>query len=348
MVGFIIKFHVAPFDNPAGVFNGFGIMAQIPDHLFWRFEIELVGVEFKTVCIVKGISGLDTQQDFMGLHICPGEIVTVISGYQGNGEPLTHLQQPLIDLLLNGHAILLHLKKKIILSKCFKIIAGSFIGLINFPLKNLLGQFSLETCRQGNQSFAVLSQKFPVHPRLVVKSPKLGNGSQGTQAGISFPVLCQQHKVVQPLVIRCCFIGNSPGCHIYFASYQGFDGAFECFLVERCSSKHGTVIRHGNGIHTKFCAPFEQGIQPDGSVQQGVFRMDMEMVKFRGRGIGNFCHFIFCSPEFCAFTADFCAFISDFVLFSPDFVLFTSYFGILHIALKVVYTFLGRTLQNGT
>ena len=87
MVGVEVEFHLTAFGNPAGVFNGFRHGPEGFGHLPGAFEIELIGPELEPLGVVDGLSGLDAQQDIMGLDVVLVQVVAVVAGHQGNRQP---------------------------------------------------------------------------------------------------------------------------------------------------------------------------------------------------------------------------------------------------------------------
>ena len=85
MVGLKIEVNVASSGNFLGVFYGLGVITEICDHLFRRFEIELIGSEFKSIRIFNGLSGLDAQKHIMRPGVLLIQIMAVIGGHHRNG-----------------------------------------------------------------------------------------------------------------------------------------------------------------------------------------------------------------------------------------------------------------------
>ena len=85
MVGLKIEVNVASGGNFLGVFNGLGVITEMRDHLFRRFEIELISSEFKSIRVFNGLSGLYAQKHIMRPDVLLIQIMTVIGGHHRNG-----------------------------------------------------------------------------------------------------------------------------------------------------------------------------------------------------------------------------------------------------------------------
>jgi len=80
-------------------------------------------------------------------------------------------------------------------------------------------------------------------------------------------------------VQNCAAISRKTGGHIDFASHDGFNPCLMGFFIKLSRTKHGAVVGHGHCIHIVFFGPFEQGIQADSPVQQGILRVQVQMGK---------------------------------------------------------------------
>jgi hypothetical protein len=86
-------------------------------------------------------------------------------------------------------------------------------------------------------------------------------------------VFSQQHQM--PVIAVCILIlvESASSCGIHLASDNRLDSLAFTLLVKSQGSVHGTVVRHGQGIHAQLLCSFRQKADSCRSVQQAVFRM---------------------------------------------------------------------------
>ena len=80
---------------------------------------------------------------------------------------------------------------------------------------------------------------------------------------------------VQPVLL----VRHAPGGHIDLAADDGLDSGGLAGLVEGHRAVHDPMVGDGDGGLTHVPGGLRQLVHPAGAVQQGVFRMHMQMNK---------------------------------------------------------------------
>ena len=67
--------------------------------------------------------------------------------------------------------------------------------------------------------------------------------------------------------------------HIDLTADDGLDPCIQCSFIKFHRTIHGTMVCDGDTVHTQFFYPVYKFLDFCGTVQQAVFRMDMQMRK---------------------------------------------------------------------
>ena len=214
----------------------------------------------------------------MGIRIFRIGIVDIISGNQRNIQFPAHFQKFRVHHSLLRVSVILQFQKIISLPETCLIFPGSLPGFLRKSLDNIPLHLACQTGRQGNQPFMIAVQDFHVHPGLVIISFRETFADNLHQVGVTGIVLCQQHQMIIPVLSPGQFlIKTGVWRHIHLAADNGFyPRAFGC-PVKINDTVHGTVIRYGSAVHPQFFHPGNIFFDFIGTVQKGIFRVDMQM-----------------------------------------------------------------------
>ena len=72
------KLQIAAVCDPAGIFKSFLMTGEKLAQLFLALEVKLLALEFHTVGIIHGFTGLNAQQDILHGGIFPPEIMGIV------------------------------------------------------------------------------------------------------------------------------------------------------------------------------------------------------------------------------------------------------------------------------
>ncbi len=143
---------MTPVHDPHGIFQSFRILPKQKFHFLRGFQVELRSFKAEPVGILYGLSGLDAEQDIMGIGILPVDIVHVIGRDQRNAGFPADPNQPFIDLSLGRQSVVLQFQIKGSLSKNPVQAVGGSHCIIIAPLFQQLGNLSCKTCAEPNQA----------------------------------------------------------------------------------------------------------------------------------------------------------------------------------------------------
>ena len=281
-----VHFHAAFFRNAHGIGQSLGHMAKILFHLFGRFIIKIARLKTHSLGIVDLCLGLDAQEYVMGFHIVRIQIMAVVGRHQGRFGMFGQFQQLRIQKRLVGEGVRLNFKVKTIPENA-PVFMGQGNGLIKraAPLQQTVvskqgpGNFSCQTCGQGDKAIAVFAQQFLVHSRLVVKAVQKTTRDEAYKIMVAFIIFGQQDQMVpdpRPFRIFIRMIMRD----VYFAAYDGFQPIAFAGRVEIGRPVEVAVVGDGGRRHTEILGPGAQIVKADGSVKQAVFRMTMQMHEF--------------------------------------------------------------------
>ena len=136
---------------------------------------------------------------------------------------------------------------------------------------------------ERDQSLAVRLEQGLVDARVVVEAVGERLGAQIAEVAVADVVLRQQYEVVaDPLaLVSHPFLARDVGLE----ADDGLDAVLLRFLIEIDHAKHVSVVGDGDGLHPRLLAGSHQIGQADGTVEQAVERVQMEMGEFgRHRG----------------------------------------------------------------
>ena len=123
----------------------------------------------------------------------------------------------------------------------------------------------------------MLGQELPVDPGLDVKALGEAAGHQIAQIPVSHVVFAQQYQVGIGAVDAVVLVEAGAGGHIDLAADDGADALGGAGAVKGHRAVHDAVVRHRQGGLSQLFGPLCQILDAAGAVQQGVFRMHMQM-----------------------------------------------------------------------
>ena len=137
--------------------------------------------------------------------------------------------------------------------------------------------FALEATAQSDQTGRMCREKTSVDPRFVIESIKVRRGNQLYQIAIAGLVLGQEGEMVScvALIVRPV-LDRSRG-HVGFAPDDRFDSRSGRFLIKFDRPMQIAVVRDGNRGHLKFRRLFHQVLHPHRPIEEGIFRVEMEV-----------------------------------------------------------------------
>ena len=132
-----LNLHIAALRNLRRILNGLRRIGKESRHLLRRFHIILAALVAHPVLIRQLLSGLNTEQNIVGLHILRIGVMDIIGSHKRNIQLLAHAYQGLVYDFLFRQAVVLKLQKIISLSKDLFIFEGRLFGLLIEALHNI-------------------------------------------------------------------------------------------------------------------------------------------------------------------------------------------------------------------
>ena len=273
-----LKVKVALFCNFRRVFAGFRHHGEQVIHFICSLDVKFVGLELHAVGILNGLAGLDAQQDGLHLGIFLAQIVGVIGGRHGDaGFPrqLDELRQNDVVLF---QPMVLQFDVIIAFSEQIPIPQGRGLGPLVVPGQNGLRHLTGQTGRQADKALVILFQQLLVHAGLGIKALHERCRDHLDQVFVAGLILAQQDQMVVAVDL-VHLVKTGAGSYIDFTADDGLDARLFGCLIELHTAVHDAVVGAGNGGLAAFLDAVHQLVDAAGTVQQTVFRMDVQVDK---------------------------------------------------------------------
>ena len=284
MIGTKCEFQVASLrDFPCVLYSTLIVLKQRL-HLLLRAEIKVLGLIAHPVLVVQRPSGLDAEQNIMGIRVCLMNIVGVIGADHGKPRLLVNPEQALVDDCLVPDAVILQLQIEVVRAEDVGQFQGVGLGVFVFPVPQHSGNLSGKAGREGNEAAAVLPQKVQVNPGLDIKALRPGHGYHIGEIAVSLLILTQQNHVAALRIKFMNLVKPGPplGGHIDLTADDGLDALGQTGAIKINDAIHNAVVCDGTGGLPHLFDGFRQIPNPAGTVQKAVFSMDMQMHKRHG------------------------------------------------------------------
>ena len=130
----------------------------------------------------------------------------------------------------------------------------------------------------ADQPLVVHFQEFLVDAGPVVKSFQVAGGGEFHEVLVALHALHQDQEVPRRLPgAPGGLVETAPRRDIQFAADDGLDTLLVGLLVKADGSEHIAVIGHGNGGHLVLLYFFEQIVQANGSIEEAVLGVNVEV-----------------------------------------------------------------------
>ena len=246
-------------------------------HLFFGLNVILSALITHTIFVRQFLTGLQTQQNVVWLHIIRIRIMHVIRCNQRNPRLPAHAQQALIHQLLLRNPMILKLQKEIPLSENALVPQCCFFTLFVESARHVSLHFSCQTRTQRNDALVKLFQHLQVYSRFVIIALGKSAGHDLHQIVIACVILCQQHQVIIAVFIALprLFTESGARCHIDLTSKNRMNPCCLRRTIEINHAIHHTMVCDRHTVHAKFFYSRYTFFNFIGTVQQTVLCMDM-------------------------------------------------------------------------
>ena len=262
---------IALFGDDEGIGDRLGHIREQFRHLFRRFEVKFVGIEFHALGIVDGALCLDAHQYVLHLPVFGADIMHVVGGDRRDAELFGKLQQKRQHAALLFQPVVLYLDIKIFAEDLFQLQRRALCPLI-VAAQQQARDPAREAGGKAHQPLAVFAQRLIIDARLIIKAVYIGDGIQLDQVMVPLFVLCQQNEVLERggIVFDVQVLR-----HVQLAADDGLDVVFAALLGKLQRRVHVAVVGDGDGLDSVFGAVAHQLLDLAGAVQQTIFCMYM-------------------------------------------------------------------------
>ena len=210
----------------------------------------------------------------------------VVGGHQRDVQLLAHLQKLRVHQALVRNPVVLQFQEIVALAEAFLVLPGGLPGLLRQVLHDVALHFPRKAGGQRDQPLMVTVQDFHVHPGLVIIPFREALADNLHQVGVAGVVLRQQDKMVVPvLAAGGLFVETGVGRYIDLAANDRVDALFLRRPVEVDDAVHDAMVRDGGAVHAQLLHPGDILFDFIGTVQEGVFRVDVEMYECHMRNL---------------------------------------------------------------
>jgi len=124
-----------------------------------------------------------------------------------------------------------------------------------------------------------LPEELHVHPGVIVESFKMGEGHQTAEVFVPFLVHGQKNQVVgvRAPVLRHGAVLAVAGGDIHFTTQDGFDTLVRALGEKLHGAENVPVVRDGHRFHVESAGFVQQLTDPDRTVQEAVFCVNMKV-----------------------------------------------------------------------
>ena len=273
------EFQIAHIGNLNSIFKSFVAVGEQAAQLFFALDIKFLGLEFHAVGLVHGSAGLDAQQDILHFRILFPEVVGIIGYDQGQTGFPGQTQNTLIDHTLLVNAMVLQFQIESLRTKNMRHLQSIIFGRLIIFVHQVLGNTTGQTGRGSDQTFMILFQQLQVHTGFTVETMGKGFGNHQAEIFITLPVFTEQYQMIGVIINAMDTVFHSTAGNIHLTADDGLHSCCLGSFVKVDAAVHNTVVRNGNCRLAQFLHPVHQTVNPAGTVQKAVFRMDMKMYK---------------------------------------------------------------------
>ena len=256
--------------------RGGGLLREEGAHLLLALEVELLGLELHPVRIVHGLARLDAHEHVLAVGVLFIYIMRIVGEHQRDAGVPGETAQAHGGFPLLGDAVVLDLQIEV-LPEQLPQLQGLGLRVLIFVVDQPPGDIPRQASGQADQPLAVGVEQLPVDPGTDVEAVGEAAGHQVAEVAVADVVFAQEDQMTVLRIDPVLLLETGPGSHIYLAADDGPDSLRQTGTVKGHRAVHDAVVRHRQGGLAQLFGPLRQILDPTGAVQQGVFRMHMEV-----------------------------------------------------------------------
>ena len=274
-----IEFHfeIAALCDSQRVVAGFGKFGEEGAHFFGGFEIQLGAVAKPSLIDDIGICA-DADEDIMGLVVGFFEEVDIVRRNEAEVERAGDFDEIGIDAALRIEAEIVEFDEVVFRAEYLAVLRSGRAGFFKIPVGKLRCDFAFQAAAERDDALGVCGEALVIHARLVIKALEKSGCGELHEIAVAL-VVCGQQREVECGVPGGggIAIGHRAGGDINLAADDGFHAGLGGGLVKRNGGVHVAVVGDGDGGHSKRGGFFYQIVRANRSVEQGKFRVAMQV-----------------------------------------------------------------------
>ena len=215
----------------------------------------------------------------MGLVVGPFEEVDVVRGDQPESQVAGTVDQSRAVAPLLFDPVIRQFDEEVFLSEDVPVRGGILEGLRLLTRAKGHVDLTLEAAAQRDQPLVVAGEKIPVDARLVIEAVEMGGRAQFDQVAVSLVVGSEECHVeghILTAVGRLLLVHRTGG-DIDLAPDDRLHLRLLGGLVEFDRPEEITVVCQGDRRHAELGRLPHELLHPDGSVQQRILAMDVQV-----------------------------------------------------------------------
>ena len=271
--------HVTAVGDALGVLDGFRPLGEQGPHLLLGFHVKLFRLKAHPVGLVHQSSHLDAHEHVLGAGILFAQVVGIVGGHQRDAGLPVDAQDAVQHYLLLLDAVVLDLQIVVPLAHQLRHLQGVLFGAFVVARQQPLGHLTGQASGQGDESLVMLLEQAHVDTGLVIEPVQVGLGDHVGQVPVAGLVLAQQHQVPVLAVQLPHLVRPVPRGNVDLTANDGVDVLGHAGFIEIHTAVHDPVVGNGHRRLSQLLHPFHQALDAAGAVQQGIFRMQMQMYK---------------------------------------------------------------------
>ena len=259
-----------------------GMVREKRPHFVRRFEIKLRRITHPPF-VLHHLAGADADHHVVRLVVAPLQKMHIVGRDQAEPEFLREARQHLVAFVLRLDAVVVHFQKEILRAEDVAKFRHALARFGQIVRLDRHVDFALEATAQSDQTGRMRREQFLVDPRFVMESVEVRRGNQLHQIAIAGLVLRQQGEMVSRVALIIRPVLDRSRRHVRLAADDRFDTRLGRFLVKFDRPVQIPVVGDRHRGHLEFCRLFHQLLHPHRPVEEGIFRVEVEVNEGIGR-----------------------------------------------------------------
>ena len=261
-------------------------------HLVGTLDVEVVAVELHPLLVAEGLAGADAEQDFVREGVVLREVMRVVRGDEAQSGLLAEARHHRHDLLLVGDAVILDLEEEVVRAEDVFVLQRGVFGLGVVAAGERLRNLAFQARRENDQPFAMLAQQLLVDPRLVIKALGVSSRDELDEVLVARVVRREDDEVIVRAGVGLAILdaglveARAVG-DVHLAADDRLHLLLLHGVVELDRAEHVAVVGDGAGRHAQLGDALRQLFGPAGTVEEGVFGVEVEVSERHQRAAGS-------------------------------------------------------------